>query len=262
MQGTLFEDLFDNGNDVRLDLAYPEFYREHQGVNTQLPSPLDTTTLFSNIARQWLDEKARASSRQDMNAGQNVQQLFHALQGMYRLRHTLTCSRTSLFTVRILQDFKRRVRRHKRRLHLTMSRIPLRMVSVPRLADPLSCFSAAVQTLCPLPCRTRSSMTSTTITSPSATPCVQGWLRCALPIWKLRHRSPAMAPPLQTWPSTLPHRVRTGHSSPLHLILADSPPCHRLIRDFIPRTSMKCTRPTRHQLPRIFTELRRVLPPL
>lgn len=76
------EDLFDAGNDVRLDLAYPEFYRD-QGAHAQLPSPLDTTTLLSNIARQLLDEKTRSSSRQDMNAGQNVQQLFHALQGVY-----------------------------------------------------------------------------------------------------------------------------------------------------------------------------------
>jgi hypothetical protein len=80
LQGGLFEDFFDAGNDVRLDVAYPDFYREQAIGNAQLPSPLDTQTLFSNLARQLIDDHSRAKVRPDIK-GQGVQQLVQLVQG-------------------------------------------------------------------------------------------------------------------------------------------------------------------------------------
>lgn len=80
LQAGIFEDLFDAGNDVRLDVAYPDFYREQAIGNAQLPSPLDTQTLFSNLARQLIDDHSRVKSRPDMK-GQDVHQLVQLVQG-------------------------------------------------------------------------------------------------------------------------------------------------------------------------------------
>ena len=90
VQAGIFEDLFDAGNDVRLDVAYPDFYREQAIGNAQLPSPLDTQTLFSNLARQFLiDDPSRVKSRPDIK-GQDVHQLVQLVQGGHP--HIGTCA--------------------------------------------------------------------------------------------------------------------------------------------------------------------------
>lgn len=86
VQSVHFEDIFDAGNDVRLDVAYPDFYREQAIGNAQLPSPLDTQTLFSNLARQLIDDHSRSKSRPDIK-GQGVHQLVQLVQGENSFHH-------------------------------------------------------------------------------------------------------------------------------------------------------------------------------
>jgi hypothetical protein len=74
----------DAGHDLRLDLAYTDFYLDQRGGNTALPSPLDTTTLFNSIARQLLDQSDSQAGDPvaDHSGDQGVQQLFHLVQGV------------------------------------------------------------------------------------------------------------------------------------------------------------------------------------
>lgn len=65
---------------MRLDVAYPDFYREQAIGNAQLPSPLDTQTLFSNLARQLIDDHSRVKAIPDIK-GQGVHQLVQLVQG-------------------------------------------------------------------------------------------------------------------------------------------------------------------------------------
>jgi hypothetical protein len=76
------EDLLDAGHDLRLDQAYPDFYREQQAGNVALPTPLDTQTLFNQLARRLLQQQSNANAgAHDANSGPGVQELFNLVQG-------------------------------------------------------------------------------------------------------------------------------------------------------------------------------------
>lgn len=80
LQDLAFEDLLDAGQDLRLDLAYTDFYRDQGDVNAALPSPLDTDTLFNNIAKKLLEQSEPIGEQRAANAG--VQQLaYQIVQG-------------------------------------------------------------------------------------------------------------------------------------------------------------------------------------
>ena len=84
MQDLAIEDLIDAGRDLRLDQAYPEFYRAQHGGNAALPSPLDTTTLFNSLAKRLIegqDGRLADPGSVDIATGQGVQQLFNLVQG-------------------------------------------------------------------------------------------------------------------------------------------------------------------------------------
>ena len=81
MQYLAISDLLDAGHDLRLDQAYPDFYREQQGGNAALPTPLDAQTLFNQLARTLLQQSDSGGTSADPSTGPKVQQLFHLVQG-------------------------------------------------------------------------------------------------------------------------------------------------------------------------------------
>ena len=86
MQYRVIEDLIDAGHDLRLDHAYPDFYREQQGSNARLPVPLDTQTLFNQLAQRILEQsqnRQRNAMPGDVDAEAGVQQLFNLVQGAF-----------------------------------------------------------------------------------------------------------------------------------------------------------------------------------
>jgi hypothetical protein len=74
----------DASHDLRLDLAYTDFYLDQRGGNNALPSPLDTTTLFNSIARQLLEHSNSQAGdpAADRSDEPGVQQLFRLVQGV------------------------------------------------------------------------------------------------------------------------------------------------------------------------------------
>ena len=87
LQDLAFEDLLDAGQDLRLDLAYTDFYRDQRGdVNAALPSPLDTDTLFNNLAKSLLQQSGDLGGEQHA-ADPGVQQLAYQIVQGARYRY-------------------------------------------------------------------------------------------------------------------------------------------------------------------------------
>jgi hypothetical protein len=82
LQENHWDDLLDSGHDLRLDVAYADFYQEQRNRNAQLPSPLEAPSLFTTLAKQLLDERS-AERQTDLHQSAGVQQLFHLVQGVH-----------------------------------------------------------------------------------------------------------------------------------------------------------------------------------
>ena len=87
-QDLAIEDFMEAGRDLRLDRAYPEFYKAQHlhGGNAALPTPLDTTTLFNSLAKRLLEgQDGRTVDTGHMApaaSGPGVQQLINLVQGV------------------------------------------------------------------------------------------------------------------------------------------------------------------------------------
>lgn len=82
MQEDHWGDLLDSGHDLRLDVAYADFYREQRNRDAQLPSPLETPELFTSLAKVLEGRTATAAGRRAaFQPGAGVQDLYSLVQG-------------------------------------------------------------------------------------------------------------------------------------------------------------------------------------